>query len=220
MFSEARNYLDYSQIPTMIEFGSGKTEIILDVPTNQIVTDSTEGTIIVTLQSGSNYTVAASPSNSAMVSVTSIVEMVTLNHSGETNNITEGMPVQFTVSRAASAQTQVTVNVQITNNIQDFIAIEPPTVINIEPNSLTGTYTLATVNDNVIDQNASFSITIMSGIGYTISGGTTSSVMVQDNDTTITFSPQRGEITEGESVQLSFTSSVTLAFDVEIENFN
>ena len=215
--SEARNYLDYSQIPTMIEFDSGKTEIILDVPVNQSVTDSTEGTIAVTLQAGSNYSVATSPNNSAIVTVTSVVETVTLNDSGETNNITEGMPVQFTVSRAASAQTQVAVNVQVTNNIQDFIAVEPPTVILIEPNSLIGTYSLATVDDNVIDQNASFSITIMSGLGYTISGGTTSNVMVQDNDTTITFSPQRGEITEGESVQLSFTSSVTLAFDVEIE---
>ncbi|MDE0405362.1 MAG: spondin domain-containing protein [Nitrospira sp.] len=116
--------------------------------------------------------------------------------------VTEGTSASFTVSANPAPSSNLTVNLNVSensNNGRDFVATthQGSKTVRIDAGTTSTTYSVATVNDNTDEPNGSVTVTVASGNGYTVVSPSSASVTVNDNDSTqVTLSAAEGNIPE------------------------
>ncbi len=182
----------------------------LTVSTTGDSVDEADGSVTVSVDAGTGYTVSSS-AGSAVVAVADndVPEVSVTAGSG----VTEGGDASFTVTAAPTPYAALSVDVTVAQS-GDFGVSTGTRTVTI-PTS--GSYTLAvsTVGDSVDEADGSVTVSVSGGTGYTVSSSAGSvSVAVSDDDdpplTVPEISVTAGSaVTEGAAASFTFTANPT-----------
>ena len=160
------------------------TEVTFDVLTQNDSEDDPDGKLIVSIESGDGYTVAATPADEASVAVNSLAPTVFIRDAkSATRTITEGEQVRFLLVTDGRSRNQLDVNVVWSQN-GDFIdGSDLNKVVSITPGRVSQRFTIDTVDDEVDEENGTITATLAAGNNYTVSDRLISATInVLDND--------------------------------------
>ena len=192
--------------PATLTVGTGGSGT-LTVDTDDDSVIEKEGSITATLAAGEGYTIAASPGDSASVTVTDNDTPV-LSIEEDTASVVEGTAATFTVTASPVPAEELTVNVEVTQT-GAVIAGSAPATLTVGTDG-GGTLTVATDDDSVIEKEESITATLATGEGYTIaaSPGDSASVTVTDNDTPVlSIAADTATVVEGAAATFTVTAS-------------
>ena len=98
--------------------------------------------------------------------------------------VTEGTPATFTVTANQPSVTALTVNVSVTETA-NTLSGTPPSTVTISAGHTTATLTVATDDDNIDEHASMVKARLQAGTGYTIGDPSSASVLVMDDEVTI-----------------------------------
>ena len=154
--------------------GSGAT---FTVPTVGDSTDEANGSVTVTLDAGSGYTLGSTKTATVNVSDDDVPELTITAGSA----VTEGTDASFTVSASPSASGSITVNYTVTQS-GAFVASGELSSQTETLSGGTATITVPTVGDTTDEADGSVTVTLTSGTGYTLGSPKMATVTVNDDD--------------------------------------
>ena len=187
--TESGSYIADSA-PTTVVIAEGATTGTLTVSTDDDNLDESDGSITVRITTGAGYTVGT-PST-AMVTVNdndipdpdAPVARITAT---DPTTITEGTAATFRVTlSSAAAAGGLTISVAVTES-GSYIAGSAPMTVAIAVGATTGTLTVSTDDDEMIEETGSITVRITTGASYTVAAApdNQAEVTVLDNDTPI-----------------------------------
>ena len=146
-----------------------------------------------------------------------------------TSPVTEGDPIEFTVTATPAPATSLVVNVQWSDP-DSRLAGSPPATVTISTSG-SATLTASTEDDDAPESNSTVTATVAaSGTGYTVGSAASASVTVEDNDgapsaglPTVRFvSAEPSPVAEGGSVRvfLSITPAPNSTITVYLDAFD
>ena len=147
------------------------------VPTVGDSTDEADGSVTVTLNAGTGYTLGSTNTATVNVSDDDVPELTITPGSA----VTEGTDASFTVSASPSASSQITVNYTVTQS-GAFVASGELSSQTETLSGGTATITVPTVGDTTVEADGSVTVTLTSGTGYTLGSPKTATVTVNDDD--------------------------------------
>ena len=177
-------------------------------------TDEPDGSVTLTLNGGSRYTVAAPPRNAATVAVRDDDEapkpvLPTVSVSADAGSVTEGGAAAFTVTASPAPATALAVQVTIAAEGDYGVTAGSATVT--VPTSGTVTFTRSTTGDQTDEPNGSVTLTLNGGRGYTVAGAPDNAARVavrDDDEPQPVVSVSAGEaVTEGGDVEFTLRAS-------------
>ena len=156
----------------------------LTLPTTDDTTDEPDGSVSVTVEDGSGYTVGASASGTITLRDDDLPPPV-VTIAAKAASVAEGGDAVFTLTadRAPDADLTVTLSVSETG-AGDHVAApdEGPATVTIPKGAPEATFTLATVNDDADEPDGSVSVTVTACAGCTVGAPASASVEVTDDD--------------------------------------
>ena len=185
----ATNGTDYIYIPTTATFAMGyKTAVVnVDVIDDYLV-EGTE-TAILTVATGTGYTVGTTSSATvsiidSSVALPVITVVATDAIAAETAIGITPNPGQFTLTRTGATTSALTVNVLISGtatNGTDYTNI--PTTATFAVGSATAVVNLNVIDDSLEDGTERAILTVGAGTGYTVGTTPSATISIADNDT-------------------------------------
>ncbi len=180
-------------ITTVGEFGVREEQKTVIIPTtgNETLTLKTDddnmeesnGSVTVTVNPGSGYTVGTPSSGTiAIADDDDPVPVLTITAGA---GITEGSTATFTIIANPVPSSPITVNIGLVET-GDFGASGPATVAVSSANS---SYTVSTSGDLVDEANGSVTVTVKPGSGYTVGTPSSGTVTIADDDNPSTQHP-------------------------------
>ena len=194
-----------------VSVSSGTTSVTVTVPTVADSLDEANGSVTVTLNSGTGYTVHAT-NDDATVTVNDDDEPAASVSGGSA--VTEGTAASYTISVSIAPVSDLTVNYSVTQSGGLYVASGNlgSKTTTISAGSTSVSITVATVSDSVDEDNGSVTVTLTTGSGYSLGANSSASVTVNDDDTAPTLSVSGGSaVTEGSAA--SFTLTLSAARD-------
>ena len=140
-------------------------------------TDEPNGSVTLTVASGSGYAVG-SPSSATVTVTDNDVPQVTIAAGPAT--VAEGTAVSFTLTAVPAPASALTVNLSWTQS-GTFLTGARPATVTIPPAG-TATVSASTDDDSTVEPNGSVTLTVASGTGYTVGSPSSATVTVTDND--------------------------------------
>ena len=200
-----------------VSLSGTSTTYTVSVPNNNI--DQANGSVTVTLNSGTGYTVGAASSKTVAITDNDVPEITISAGSA----ITEGGSASFTISANPAPHGPITVNVGVSQS-GDFGASGAATV---SVSGATTTYTITTSDDQTDEPDGSVTATVQAGSGYTVATASTATVAVADNDVTTPTVGNAGTLTvsvpdvlelthPGETMRFKVVLSETAEQDVSV----
>ncbi len=98
--------------------------------------------------------------------------------------VTEGTPATFTITANQPSVTDLTVNVKVTETAKTLSGT-PPSTVTISAGYTTATLTVATDDDDVDEHASMVKAQLQAGTGYTVGDPSSASVIVLDDEVTI-----------------------------------
>ena len=158
--------------------------VTLTLATTDDTTDEPDGSVTVTVEDGSGYTVGASASGTITLRDDDEPPPV-VTIAAKAASVAEGGDAVFTLTadRAPAAALTVTLAVSETG-AGDHVAAadEGPATVTIPKDATEATFAVATVNDAVDEPDGSAVVTVEPGAGYTVGAPASASVEVTDDD--------------------------------------
>ncbi len=179
--TQSGDYLDTPGAgPRTVVLTAGTTQTDLSVTTVDDGADEADGAVSVTLATGTGYTVAAAPDDTALVAVRDNDEPVISIVGG--TGVTEGTDATFTVSASPVPAAPLDVTLTITQS-GDFTSETGSRTLTV-PTSGSMSFEIATVDDGVDEPDGSITATLDAGTGYLVAAppDNTALVAVSDND--------------------------------------
>ncbi|GCA94859.1 Calx-beta domain-containing protein, partial [Microcystis aeruginosa] len=170
----ATNGTDYTSIPTSVTFAAGSSTATVTVDPTADTTVEPDETVILTLASGTGYTVGTpnaatgTITNDDFPSITLAVSPSSVTEDGTTNLL-------YTFTRSGVTTNLLTVNYSIggtATNGTDYTSI--PTSVTFAAGSSTATVTVDPTADTTVEPDETVILTLAAGTGYTV--GTTTAV--------------------------------------------
>ena len=167
---------DYTVVIGTLIFPAGTTEQTIRVPIidDNVVEDEETFTVIL---SNSNATIGDGEVTGVIADDDLPVVLVTTNQTV----VEEGETVTFTLTRISGLTVPMTVPVSITER-GAFLADGVPTEATFAANAVTTTLQVATVDDEVDEENGAVTATITSGETYQVGDAASATVEITDND--------------------------------------
>jgi Ca2+-binding RTX toxin-like protein len=188
MSGTATNGTDYTSIPTTATFAIGSTTALVNLNViDDILVEQTIETAILTVGTGTGYTVGTTPS--ATVNITDndlpvITVSATDASAAETIPGATTNPGQYTLTRTGVTTSALTVNVLMSGtatNGTDYTSI--PTTATFAIGSTTALVNLNVIDDILVEQTIETAIlTVGTGTGYTVGTTPSATVNITDND--------------------------------------
>ena len=97
------------------------------------------------------------------------------------DTVTEGAAAAYTLRASAVPASALTVEVAV-SGASGFLSGVPPRSVTIAARTVTGSLSLATVDDKVDDPNAVLTTVVKAGTGYTVGAADTAVVAIDDDD--------------------------------------
>ena len=186
--------------------------VAIEVATADDGTDEPDGSVSVTLDAGTGYTVAAGQA-AGTVAVRDNDEPVVSIAAG--SGVTEGAPAAFTLTANPAPHAALTVSLAVTQS-GDYAASGQTGAREVTiPTGGSAAFEVATVNDGADEPDGSVTATLAAGSGYAVAASpdNTASVAVADDDVAAagvpTLSVNDVEVKEGPYRRVEFT--VTLS---------
>ena len=203
----------------MVTFSANLNTQTLQIPTAGLINNDQ---ITLTVLPGNNYSVAASPNDSASVTISdSTIPPPPVNNTPEIfighkyPQVVEGSPAVFIIgSRNMKVTTDLTISINVTL-VGSFLQNNAPTSFILDKNTNIKNLKIPTLDDQVDEANGKITVTVSNGTGYDIAGSPENSgfVNIIDNDDQsieIAVAHVRPEVTEGSPARFVITSE-TLA---------
>ena len=205
---------------TSVSFSGGTGTIT--VATVGDSTDEANGSVTVTLNDGTGYTLGGAKTASVTVNDDDVPELTITGGS----TVTEGTAASFTVSASPSASSQITVNYTVTQS-GAFVASSNLNAKTVSLSGGTQTITVPTVGDSTDEADGSVTVTLNAGSDYTLGSTNTATVNVSDDDPlpatgpTVSFASATSSRTESNAthnvaVSLSTTPASTITVNYTV----
>ncbi len=178
-------------VTTTGDFGFGSAPTSVTIPTSGSVTltitttndkvDEPDGSVTLTLNAGSGYTLGATSTESAQVTDDDDpgLQTIVVSIAGG-DGITEGGSASFTVSASPAPATDLDVTVTVSQS-GDYGATTGQRTVTI-PTSGSATFTVGTTDDSADETDGSVTATLVDGTDYNLGSTKTATVTVSDND--------------------------------------
>ncbi len=209
----------YGAIPSSVTIPTGGS-VTLSITTTDDSADEPDGSVTLTLNGGSGYTVGALASETVSVTdddatVAPVVQDPEVSVTAG-SDVTEGGNAEFTITASPAPAANLPVSVTITAS-GDYGASAGQRTVTI-PTGGSATLTIATSDDSVDETDGSVTATVNTGDGYTVSSSQgAGTVSVSDNDVTPEVSVTAGSgITEGGNAEFTITASPAPAADLDV----
>ncbi|MFM6480375.1 MAG: Calx-beta domain-containing protein, partial [Microcystis panniformis] len=169
----ATNGTDYASIPTSVTFAANSATATLTVDPTADTTVETDETVILTLASGTGYTVGTTTpvtgtiTNDDFPSITLAVSPASVTEDGTTNLV-------YTFTRSGSTTNSLTVNYTLGGTATlntDYTRTGTNNTVTFAANATTATVTVDPTPDTIVEPDETVILTLASGTGYTV--GTT-----------------------------------------------
>ena len=123
--------------------------------------------------------------------------------------VTEGTAASFTITRTGATSADLTVHVAVSDGVSDFLDGDPPTEVTIPTGSASAALTVATDDDDTDEADGSVTATLTAAAAYDLGSPSAATVIVQDNDQTITplvtIAAGTSPVTEGTAATFTVT---------------
>ncbi|MEJ1222657.1 Calx-beta domain-containing protein [Sediminicola sp. 1XM1-17] len=219
----ATNTTDYGTLSGSVSIpNAASSAVVVISPVNDVLVEGAE-IVTLTLAAGSGYAVAASPNNTATVTIEDNDNYIaTISATDATASEAGPTTGTFTISLNTTniSGSPITVNYNVSGSADsgtDFNALSGSVTI---PNGAqTSTVTLNPLDDSLVEGTESVTLTIVAGTGYTIGASSNSTVNISDNDTasiainsaTVTVNEAAGSV----SFIVTLTGNVPSGFTVD-----
>jgi subtilisin family serine protease len=214
----ATNGTDYTTIPTTVTFVAGSSTALVDLNvTDDTLVEGTE-TAILTVTSGTGYTVGTSASatvNIADNDPPQVSVVATDASAAETVLGTTPNPGQYTLTRTGPTTSSLTVNVGLTGtatNGTDYTTI--PTTVTFAAGSSTALVDLNVTDDTLVEGTETAILTVTSGTGYTVGTSASATVNIADNDLPV--NPIIIDLSTNQTVVEGITSPQNVTYTVTL----
>ena len=219
-WSDSGSFLTGSLPQTVTIPTSGMTA--LSAATEDDTNVESNGTVTVTVQSGSDYTIGtadsasitvtdndASPTTTGLRPVGTPVVTIAATHS----SVVESNSVSFTLTATPPPAVPLPVDVDLSES-GSFLSVTGRRTITIPTSGMT-TLSAATEEDTLLEFHGTVTATVRSGSGYTVGTPNSASVSVTDNDRsltltgagTATWGPLYGPFNDGSTTRFYFNNS-------------
>ena len=193
--------------------------VVVTLTTTDDSTDEPNGSVTLTLNGGSGYTVGSLSSETVTVTDNDEPRQPLLLPDPEVSitagsGITEGGTATFTITANPAPSSPITVNVGVSEN-GDFGASGSATVT---VSGASTTYTVTTINDNADEADGSVTATLQTGQGYTVSSSQgAATVSVSDDDVPEVSIAAGSGITEGGTATFTITANPAPASPITVK---
>ncbi len=201
-----------------VTIAGGTTSKTLTLPTTNDDVDEADGSVTLTLNGGSGYTVGQMSSETAQVQddddppqqppVVTPVVSVTAG-----SGVTEGGDASFTVTANPAPASALSVSVTVTAS-GDYGASTGSRTVTI-PTGGSATFTVATTDDGNDEADGSVTATLVDGADYDL-GTSSATVSVSDDDVPVVSISGGNGITEGGDASFTITASPVPAADLTV----
>ena len=182
---------------------AGESAATLTVATDNDGTDEANGSVSVTVDAGSGYTVGTPASGTVAIADDDVPAIEIAAGSG----VTEGGDASFTLTATPPPAAALEVTVTVATSGDYGIAAGERTVT--IPTTGAYTLTLATDNDGTDEADGSVTVTVDAGDGYTVGTASTGTVVIADDDLpppAVSVAAKVGSITEGGDALFTVTA--------------
>ena len=199
-----------------VTIAGGTTSKTLTLPTTDDSTDEADGSVTLTLNGGSGYTMGQVSSETAQVQddddpqqpvVTPVVSVT--GGSG----VTEGGNASFTVTANPAPASALSVSVTVGAS-GDYGATTGSRTVTI-PTGGSVTFTVATTDDSADEADGSVTATLVDGADYDL-GTSSATVSVTDDDVPVVSITGGNGVTEGVDASFTITASPVPAADLTV----
>lgn len=205
--STATPYSDFT-FPFSVTFANGSaTADVTITPINDTTSEPTE-TIALALTDGVDYDLGT-PSSATVNLLDNDAQVVSVAKIDDA--VEGGATGKFRLTRLGNLSSALTVNVSTGGTATsgtDYTVLA--TTITFAANSATADVTLTAANDAIYDPDETVTLTVTSGTGYTVSGGTATLTITDDISTVETLIHQETFQLTGASGTVNVTLTVTL----------
>ena len=168
---------DYKATIGTLSFPAGTTEQTVRVPIIDDDVVEEEETFMIRLSEASNATIGIVKATGVIIDDDLPKVLLTTDQTV----VEEGETVTFTLTRLSGLTVPLTVPVDVTER-GAFLADGTPTEVTFAANAATTTLQVATVDDEVDEENGAVTATITSGDTYEVGDAVSATVEITDND--------------------------------------
>ena len=180
----------------------------VDIPTVDDGQDEPDGSVTVTVDPGTGYTVGGSAAHTVAVADNDAAALPELSLSAGAA-VDEGGNASFTVTASPAPQSDITIGYTVA---QGGAVLAAPgagqRTVTLAAGNASVTLAVATEDDGVDEADGSVSVTLDAGTGYTVAAGAGgASVAVRDNDEPVVGISAGAAVTEGAAASFTVTAS-------------
>ncbi len=194
---------------TSVSFSGGTGTITIATVGDS--TDEANGSVTVTLNAGSGYTLGGANTASVTVNDDDVPELTITAGSA----VTEGTAASFTVSASPNAASEITVKYTVTQS-GAFVSAGKLSAQTVPLSGGTATITVPTVGDSTDEANGSVTVTLNDGTGYTLGGAKTATVNVNDDDVPELTITDGSAVTEGTDASFTVSASPSASGSITV----
>ena len=177
--------------PRTVTILAGATEAMLAVATAADEEDEPDSTVTAMVTEGSGYTLGTGMSSASVLVTDADEPLPVVTIMAAASEVTEGTPVQFTVSADRTLGVGLPVNVSVREN-HSMLAGSPPRSVTIRAGAGAATLTANTDDDSAEERASTVTAEVAAGTGYEIGVPSSAAVRVVDNDGTPPGMPETG----------------------------
>ena len=197
----------------------GETSTVLQINTADDINYDGVGLVSATLISDEGYQIA-DYFGEASIDIQDNDAQPEVSIATELTEAVEGRVLNFTISANSISASDYDVGMQITDHQSDFLAANIPDFVTLDALSLTTNFEINTLDDDFFEFDGQVTVTLQSGIGYTLSSNLPNSASVDllDNDglPTLAISSYEDTEFEGDEALFIITPSHRSSADIRI----
>ena len=177
--------------PRTVTILAGATLAMLAVATAADEEDEPDSTVTAMVTEGSGYTLGTGMSSASVLVTDADEPLPVVTIMADASEVTEGTPVQFTVSADRTLSVGLPVNVRVSED-RSMLAGSPPRSVTIRAGAGAATLTANTDDDSAEEPASTVTVEVAAGTGYEIGVPSSAAVRVVDNDGTPPGMPETG----------------------------
>jgi hypothetical protein len=200
---------DFNSINSSVYFAAGSTTATITLsPYDDSIYEGNE-TVVLTLTSGSGYTVGSPNSATVTIADNESAPTATIYY-GSGSSVSEGSTGSFVFYLSPASAFSTTVNYSIGGtaiNGTDYSSIAGS--ITISPGLTSATLPISTIQDNIYEGDETITLTLTSGTGYTVGSMSSTTITIVDSPPTATITATDSTANETAGDTGTFTVSLS-----------
>ena len=170
-------------VPRQVTLPAGEGSVTLSLTTLDDAAPGPDSTVTATVTTGRGYTLGAGMASASVLVTDADQPLPVVTIAAATSEVTEGEPVQFTVSADRPPAAGLTVNVAVSESrSRSMLSGAPPGSVTLRAGAGSAALTVHTDADSVAEDDSTVTAALQPGTGYQIGDPGSAGVRVVDND--------------------------------------